>query len=92
MHLRENKEKPEKIHEVASETANTSPRIMRRLVHVDLKMSSFTLKKRQTLSGAVKQKRLVWSILEAKACGKIHRNVDDFKRFILRAWQGIPQE
>ena len=31
---------------------------MRRLFHKDLKMSSFTLQKRQTLSAAVKQKRL----------------------------------
>ena len=35
-----------------------SPRTIRRLVHKDLKMSSFTLQKRQTLSAAVKQKRL----------------------------------
>ena len=35
-----------------------SPRTMRRLVHEDLKMSSFTLQKRQALSAAVKQKRL----------------------------------
>ena len=41
-----------------AKTANMSPRSMRRLVHEDLKMSSFTLQKRQTLSGAVKQKRL----------------------------------
>ena len=31
---------------------------MRRLVHKDLKMFSFILQKRQTLSAAVKQKRL----------------------------------
>ena len=31
---------------------------MRRLVHEDLKISSFTLQKRQALSAAVKQKRL----------------------------------
>ena len=31
---------------------------MRQLVHEDLKMSSFTLQKRQALSGAVKQKRV----------------------------------
>ena len=35
-----------------------SPRTMRRLVHKDLKMSSFTLQKRQALSAVVKQKRL----------------------------------
>ena len=35
-----------------------SPRTMRRLVHEDLKMSSFTLQKGQALSAAVKQKRL----------------------------------
>ena len=35
-----------------------SPRTMRRLFHKDLKMSSFTLQKRQTLSAALKQKRL----------------------------------
>ena len=35
-----------------------SPKNMRRLVYEDLKMSSFTLQKRQALSAAVKQKRL----------------------------------
>ena len=38
-----------------------SPRIIRRLVHEDLKISFFTLQKRQALSAAVKQKRLVRS-------------------------------
>ena len=41
-----------------AKTANMSPRTVRRLVHENLKMSSYTLQKRQTLSGAVKQKRL----------------------------------
>ena len=41
-----------------AKTADVSPRTMRRVVHDDLKMSSFTLQKRQTLSAAVKQKRL----------------------------------
>ena len=35
-----------------------SPRTMRQLVHEDLKMSSFTLQKRQALSAVMKQKRL----------------------------------
>ena len=35
---------------------------------------------------------LVWSILEAKVCGKIHHSVDDLKQSLLRAWQEIPQE
>ena len=35
-----------------------SPQTMRQLVYEDLKMSSFTLQKRQALSTAVKQKRL----------------------------------
>ena len=39
-------------------TSEMSPRTMRPLVHEDLKMSSFTLQKRQALSAAVKQKRL----------------------------------
>ena len=34
----------------------------------------------------------VWSILEAKACEKIHHSVDDLKQSLLRAWQEIPQE
>ena len=41
-----------------AKSIDMSPRTMRRLVHKDLKMSSFTLQKRQTLSAAVKQKRL----------------------------------
>ena len=41
-----------------AKSIDISPRTMRRLVHKDLKMSSFTLQKRQTLSAAVKQKRL----------------------------------
>ena len=41
-----------------AKSIDMSPRIMRRLVHKDLKMFSFTLQKRQTLSAAVKQKRL----------------------------------
>lgn len=39
-----------------AKTAGVSPRTMRRVVNEDLKMSSFTLQKRQTLSSAVKQK------------------------------------
>ena len=35
---------------------------------------------------------LVWSILKAKVCGKIHHRVDDLKQSLLRAWQEIPQE
>ena len=35
-----------------------SPRTMRRLIREDLKMSSFTIQKRQALSDSVKQKRL----------------------------------
>ena len=34
----------------------------------------------------------VWSILEAKACEKIHYSVDDLKQFLLQVWQEIPQE
>ena len=34
----------------------------------------------------------VWSILEAKACEKIHYCVNDLKQSLLRAWQEIPQE
>ena len=34
----------------------------------------------------------VWSILEAKVCGKTHHSVDDLKQSLLRAWQKIPQE
>ena len=34
----------------------------------------------------------VWSILEAKVCGKIHHSVDDLKQSLLQAWQEIPQE
>ena len=41
-----------------AKTSEMSPRTMRQLVHEDLKMSSFTLQKRQALSTAVKQKRL----------------------------------
>ena len=41
-----------------AKSIDMSLRTMRRLVHKDLKMSSFTLQKRQTLSAAVKQKRL----------------------------------
>ena len=41
-----------------AKSIDISPRTMRQLVHKDLKMSSFTLQKRQTLSAAVKQKRL----------------------------------
>ena len=41
-----------------AKSIDMSPRTMRQLVHKDLKMSSFTLQKRQTLSAAVKQKRL----------------------------------
>ena len=42
---------------MAKET-RMSARTMGRLVHEDLKMSSFTLQKRQSLSANVKQKRL----------------------------------
>ena len=35
---------------------------------------------------------LVWSILEAKVCGKIHHIVVDLKQSLLRAWQEIAQE
>ena len=41
-----------------AKTSEMSPRTMRRLVQENLKMFSFTLKKRQALSAAVKQKRL----------------------------------
>ena len=41
-----------------AKSIDMSFRTMRRLVHKDLKMSSLTLQKRQTLSAAVKQKRL----------------------------------
>ena len=41
-----------------AKSIDMSPRTMRQLVHKDLKMSSFTLQKRKTLSAAVKQKRL----------------------------------
>ena len=34
----------------------------------------------------------VWSILKAKACGKIHHSVDNLKQSLLREWQEIPQE
>ena len=34
----------------------------------------------------------VWSILEAKVCGKIHHSMVDLKQSLLRAWQEIPQE
>ena len=34
----------------------------------------------------------VWSILESKACKKIHHTVDDLKRSLRRAWNEIPQE
>ena len=34
----------------------------------------------------------VWSILEAKACEKIHYSVDNLKQSQLQAWQEIPQE
>ena len=53
-------------------TANMRPRNIRRLVHKDRKMFSFTLQKEINLS-------------LSKACGKIHRNVDDLKRSRLRA-------
>ena len=33
----------------------------------------------------------IWSILEAKACSKVHRTVKDLKRFLELAWQEIPQ-
>ena len=35
---------------------------------------------------------LVWSILNAKVCGKIHHSMDDLKQSLLRAWQAILQE
>ena len=41
-----------------AKSIDMSPRTMRRLVHKDWKMSSFTLQKRQPLLAAVKQKRL----------------------------------
>ena len=34
----------------------------------------------------------VWSILESKACKKIHHTVDDLKRSLCRAWNEIPQK
>ena len=34
----------------------------------------------------------VWSILESKACKKIHHTVDDLKHLLCRAWNEIPQE
>ena len=34
----------------------------------------------------------VWSILESKACKKIHHTVDDLKHSLRRAWNEIPQE
>ena len=40
-----------------AKTSEMSPRTMRRLVHEDLKMSSFTLQKRQALFAAVKQNK-----------------------------------
>ena len=49
---------PRRSMRLLAKTADVSPRTMRRVVHDDLKMSSFTLQKRQTLSAAVKQKRL----------------------------------
>ena len=52
-----------------AKTSEMSPRTMRQLVHENLKMSSFTLQKRQALSAAVKQK----SLREAKFCS---RNLD----------------
>ena len=45
------------LRKMAKET-KMSARTMGRLVHEDLKMSSFTLQKRQSLSANVKQKRL----------------------------------
>ena len=41
-----------------AKSIDMSPRTMRQLFHKDLKMSSFTVQKRQTLSAAVKQKKL----------------------------------
>ena len=35
---------------------------------------------------------LVWSILETKACKKIHHTVDDLKRSLRRAWNETSQE
>lgn len=49
---------PKRSIRLLAKTANVSPRTMRRVVKEDLKMSSFTLQKRQTLSEAVKKKRL----------------------------------
>ena len=45
------------IRKMAKDT-EMSPRTMGRLIHEDLRMSSFTLQKRQSLSMTVKQKRL----------------------------------
>ena len=45
------------IRKMAKDT-EMSPRTMRRLIHEDLRMSSFTLQKWQSLSMTVKQKRL----------------------------------
>ena len=34
----------------------------------------------------------VWSILEAKACAKPHKNVESLKRALLKAWDEISVE
>ena len=34
----------------------------------------------------------IWSILEAKACSKVHRSVQDLKVSLERAWSDIPQD
>ena len=35
---------------------------------------------------------LVWSILESKACKKIHHTVNDLNCPLRQAWNEIPQE
>ena len=34
----------------------------------------------------------VWSILEAKACSKPHRNIESLKASVVKEWANIPQE
>ena len=58
---------PRRSIRLLAKTANMSPRTLRRLVHKDLKIFSFSLQKRQTLSSFTLQET---NISLPKACGK----------------------
>ena len=58
---------PRRSISLLAKTANTSPRTLRRLVHKDLKMFSFTFQKRQILSFFILQET---NLSLSKACGK----------------------